>query len=644
MSKLFSKNVVMGLFTLLLIMSLIFVINFMSINSKLSEVSAETNNFYVVDKKLSELEYKNREFVLMVFDLLNNPKANMQGATNIEQLNNRRKELSDLFQIIADLELVEDRKAKLQQLSDAANKASVNVLSNLQLYLNSSSSGSAMISSKVLLELKDMNQVLSKTSDILGANERAVIDDLTKAHQVHIGFEDSYMVVMIIVFLWLMYSVNQVFSYQEKNLGQLELFMDPKNKRRPYYSNKLLHSLAKQIEQLKDNYEIFHLSFELMPKAVMLVDESGKIFYLNSKANQLAKQLQESYGSHIEAENGCTLDELFKFIPSFFDFYNSVGSELKSITIRHEGQILSFDSVQFYVQDKAYKVLITDSLAKFDVIIKSFQKSILPPISQSIYAAGSVLQNVKFLHDDDQKIAASFAETKNNYIAALGDIKIAADLSSQLSQSIDEIGNSVLNANSIATNAVSFANNSKSLISNLTEKAERVGQVIDIIMSIASQINLLSLNANIEAARAGEAGKGFAVVANEVKALADQTTKASEEVSEQIEDIQGATSQVVDSISEIITVIQEISKISATISSVINEKSTYTHSITKSVDSSYSKFKEMAEKIKILENEMLDNSNKSRKIQSSLDQLRSILGSLEQKSKEYIDLTKGYIE
>ena len=118
----------------------------------------------------------------------------------------------------------------------------------------------------------------------------------------------------------------------------------------------------------------------------------------------------------------------------------------------------------------------------------------------------------------------------------------------------------------------------------LREASERIGNIIGIISTIASQTNLLALNATIEAARAGEAGKGFAVVASEVKALANQTARATEEIGSQIAAIQGATHQAVQEISEIAEIVAEMSQIGTAIATAISEQGAATETISRSVE------------------------------------------------------------
>jgi methyl-accepting chemotaxis protein len=153
----------------------------------------------------------------------------------------------------------------------------------------------------------------------------------------------------------------------------------------------------------------------------------------------------------------------------------------------------------------------------------------------------------------------------------------------QMQSSIREIAKNANEAARVAKNAVHSANTTNVTVGKLGESSTEIGNVIKVITSIAQQTNLLALNATIEAARAGEAGKGFAVVANEVKELAKQTAKATEEISQKIEAIQGDTKAAVGAIGEITAVINQINDISNAIASAVEEQTVTTNEINRSM-------------------------------------------------------------
>jgi methyl-accepting chemotaxis protein len=162
-------------------------------------------------------------------------------------------------------------------------------------------------------------------------------------------------------------------------------------------------------------------------------------------------------------------------------------------------------------------------------------------------------------------------------------VSSVASASEQMQASIREIAKHANEAARVAKNAVSVAHSTNETVRKLGESSQEIGNVIKVITSIAQQTNLLALNATIEAARAGEAGKGFAVVANEVKELAKQTAKATEEIGRKIEAIQGDTKGAVTAIEEIGSIINQINDVSNSIASAVEEQTVTTSEIGRSV-------------------------------------------------------------
>jgi methyl-accepting chemotaxis protein len=153
----------------------------------------------------------------------------------------------------------------------------------------------------------------------------------------------------------------------------------------------------------------------------------------------------------------------------------------------------------------------------------------------------------------------------------------------ELSTSVIEIGRQMEQSSKIAGQAVVEADKTNATVERLNKTAQRIGEVVQLIETIDSQKNLLALNATIEAARAGDAGKGFAVVDSEVKSLASQTAKATEEIRAQIGDIQGATGQTAEAIRSIGATIRQMSEIATSIASALEQRGAATREIATNV-------------------------------------------------------------
>jgi methyl-accepting chemotaxis protein len=161
-------------------------------------------------------------------------------------------------------------------------------------------------------------------------------------------------------------------------------------------------------------------------------------------------------------------------------------------------------------------------------------------------------------------------------------VETVAAASEELSASINDISQQAAHAADIASRAVGQARNTDGTVQGLAQSAGRIGEVVGLINTIAAQTNLLALNATIEAARAGEAGRGFAVVASEVKSLASQTAKATEEISEQISDIQRVAGEAIDAIKGIGSIIGEVNEVATAIAAAVQQQGAATQEITRS--------------------------------------------------------------
>jgi methyl-accepting chemotaxis protein len=209
-------------------------------------------------------------------------------------------------------------------------------------------------------------------------------------------------------------------------------------------------------------------------------------------------------------------------------------------------------------------------------------------------AVGSIVENVSSASSQLEESAGGLTATAEQsrqltaMVAAASDeastnVQAVASSTEEMSSSVNEISRQVQESANIANSAVAQARKTNDRVAELAKAAARIGDVVELINTIAGQTNLLALNATIEAARAGDAGRGFAVVASEVKALAEQTARATGDISHQISGIQAATEESVGAIKEIGDTIGRMSEIASTIASAVEQQGAATQEISRNV-------------------------------------------------------------
>jgi methyl-accepting chemotaxis protein len=228
---------------------------------------------------------------------------------------------------------------------------------------------------------------------------------------------------------------------------------------------------------------------------------------------------------------------------------------------------------------KAEERIKQESHGAMRQLTAEFERKVTHVIEAVATAAGEMQEMSSSMSNTSEETARQSAAAAAASTQASVNVGTVASATEELTASIGEIGHQVTRCAEIAGKAADEARRTNSVVEGLVTRTRKIDEVVALIQNIASQTNLLALNATIEAARAGEHGRGFAVVASEVKALANQTAKATEEISAQIHGIQTATGQAVEAIQAIGGTIDEINNISNAIASAVDQQGAATHEI-----------------------------------------------------------------
>jgi methyl-accepting chemotaxis protein len=342
---------------------------------------------------------------------------------------------------------------------------------------------------------------------------------------------------------------------------------------------------------------------ELLTRGIELNNKGAEIVTLDANANYDSAFIELSVIMGVAVVIGIgvgiyLVTDVSGGIASIVRPMQALGAGDLTATVPHQGMNTEIgsmgDALQLFKQaliDKkaADQAGMVEAEAKIergrrvDGITRNFE-SLIGEIVDKVSSASTQLESSA----GTLKASATRSQELTTVVAAASEkassnVQSVASATEEMASSVNEISRQVQESSTIANQAVEQARKTNDRVAQLAQAASRIGDVVELINTIAGQTNLLALNATIEAARAGEAGRGFAVVASEVKALAEQTAKATGEISTQISGIQAATRESVGAIKEIGDTIGRMSEIAATIASAVEEQGAATQEISRNV-------------------------------------------------------------